>query len=152
MAQTRLLALPKPWQHEDWRKANVTPVIKKGEKEEPGNYRPVSFTSIPGKVMEQPILGAVSSHIKDKRVVRGSQHGFTKGKCLCYPPADVPMTQQPSRTHSQGAGWALLPPLIGAGELLSLMGLSKALVTLKQLSHETMLILCPLSTDQKALT
>ncbi|PKU39021.1 rna-directed dna polymerase from mobile element hypothetical protein [Limosa lapponica baueri] len=37
---------------EDWRKANVTPVFKKGKKDDPGNYRPVSLTSIPGKTME----------------------------------------------------------------------------------------------------
>ncbi|KFV87004.1 hypothetical protein N308_14004, partial [Struthio camelus australis] len=37
---------------EDWQKANVTPVFKKGKKEEPGNYRPVSLTSSLGKVME----------------------------------------------------------------------------------------------------
>jgi len=36
----------------DWRKANVTPVFKKGKKKDPGNYRPVSLTSILGKVME----------------------------------------------------------------------------------------------------
>ncbi|GAB0183198.1 mitochondrial enolase superfamily member 1 [Grus japonensis] len=30
---------------EDWRKANVTPVFKKGRKEDPGNYRPVSLTA-----------------------------------------------------------------------------------------------------------
>ncbi|GAB0208187.1 mitochondrial enolase superfamily member 1 [Grus japonensis] len=34
---------------EDWKKASVTPVFRKGKKEDPGNYRPVSLTSIPGK-------------------------------------------------------------------------------------------------------
>ncbi|KAM9367323.1 glycine dehydrogenase (decarboxylating), mitochondrial [Phaethornis superciliosus] len=43
----------------------------------------VSLTSIPRKVMEELILGAVSNHIKDKRLIKTSQCGFTKGKsCL----------------------------------------------------------------------
>ncbi|PKU30008.1 rna-directed dna polymerase from mobile element jockey- hypothetical protein [Limosa lapponica baueri] len=67
---------------EDWRKASVTPVFKKG-KEDPGNYRPVSLTSIPGKVMEQLILDAISKHVEEKKVIGSGQHGFTKGKsCL----------------------------------------------------------------------
>ena len=32
---------------EDWRKASVTAVFKKGKKEDPGNYKLVSLTSIP---------------------------------------------------------------------------------------------------------
>ena len=45
--------------------------------------RLISLTSIPGKVMEKLILGTASRHIKDKRVIRGSQQGCTKGKsCL----------------------------------------------------------------------
>ncbi|GAB0202828.1 mitochondrial enolase superfamily member 1 [Grus japonensis] len=66
---------------EDWRKANVTPVFKKS-KEDLGNYRPVSLTSIPGKVMEF-ILGVMNKHVEEEKVIRGDQHEFTKGKsCL----------------------------------------------------------------------
>ena len=33
--------------------------------------------------MEQLILGAVSRHMEDKRVISGSRHGFAKGEsCL----------------------------------------------------------------------
>ncbi|GAB0176464.1 mitochondrial enolase superfamily member 1 [Grus japonensis] len=68
---------------EDWRKANVTLVFKKGKKEDLRNYRSVSLTSIPGKVMEQLILEVISKHVEEKKVIGSGQHGFTKGKsCL----------------------------------------------------------------------
>jgi len=68
---------------EDWRKANVTPIFKKGKKEDPGNYRPVSLTSIPGKVVEQLVLEVINKQVEERKVIRSSQHGFTKGKsCL----------------------------------------------------------------------
>jgi len=68
---------------EDWRNASVTPIFKKGKKEDPGNYRPVSLTSIPGKVMEQLILEVIIKQVEEKKVIRSNQHGFTKGKsCL----------------------------------------------------------------------
>lgn len=42
---------------EDWRKASVTFIDRKGKKEEAGNYRPVSLTSISGKATGlQPCL------------------------------------------------------------------------------------------------
>jgi len=65
---------------EDWRKASVTPIFKKGKKEDPGNYRSVSLTSISGKVMEQLTLEVIIKQVEEKKVIRSSQHGFTKGK------------------------------------------------------------------------
>ncbi len=37
---------------EDWKRANVTPIFKKGSKSDPGNYRPVSLTSVCCKLLE----------------------------------------------------------------------------------------------------
>ncbi|KAJ7427520.1 hypothetical protein WISP_06063 [Willisornis vidua] len=50
------------------------------EKEDSGNYRPVSFTSITAKVIEKIILGIIEKHLKDKEVIGHSQPSCMKGK------------------------------------------------------------------------
>jgi len=41
---------------DDWRLANVTPMYKNSQKEDLKNCRPVSLTSVPGKVTAQITL------------------------------------------------------------------------------------------------
>ena len=64
----------------DWKKAEVVPIFKKGTRGDPGNYRPVSLTSIAGKVMESVLKDAIMDHLVSKSLIRESQHGFMPGK------------------------------------------------------------------------
>ncbi|KAK4821298.1 hypothetical protein QYF61_018047 [Mycteria americana] len=49
----------------------------------PGNYRPISLSLVPGKIMEKIILGVIENHLKDNAVIGQSQCRFMKGKaCL----------------------------------------------------------------------
>ena len=53
----------------DWKLANVKTVYKKGQ-EDPINYRPLSLSSVPGKVIEQIILSTTTQHTWDNQGIR----------------------------------------------------------------------------------
>ena len=63
---------------QDWRKANITPIYKKGDKSCPANYRPVSLTSVPCKVLEHIIYHHIFAHIDRHDLSSDAQHGFRR--------------------------------------------------------------------------
>ena len=66
----------------DWRSANVVPIFKKGSRSDPSNYRPVSLTSIPCKIMESLIKDCIVQHLHDNNLILPSQHGFMAKKVV----------------------------------------------------------------------
>src|SRR6218665_3000021 len=67
---------------QEWRDALIVPLFKKGNRSDPGNYRPVSLTSVVCKVMERIVKDNVVEHLNEYNVIKGSQNGFTRG-CSC---------------------------------------------------------------------
>ena len=67
----------------DWKKANVTPIFKKGDRSSVENYRPVSLTVLFGKTLERIIKRKIEEFLNVNSLTNKSQHGFSKGmSCL----------------------------------------------------------------------
>jgi len=61
---------------EDWLKARVIPIHKKGSRSQPSNYRPVSLTCICCKTLEHILYSHIMSHLQHNNVLCNVQHGF----------------------------------------------------------------------------
>ena len=48
----------------DWKSANVTAIHMKGNRQEYGNYRPISLKSVVCKTMERLIKGKIFTHLE----------------------------------------------------------------------------------------
>ena len=66
----------------DWRTANIIPIFKKGDKDNPGNYRPISLTSAICKIMEGIINHALINYLEENTLISDRQHGFRRGRSI----------------------------------------------------------------------
>ena len=64
----------------DWKLAYISPIYKKGAKNRPENYRPISLTSIVCKIIESIIREEILLHLKQYKLISTKQHGFISGR------------------------------------------------------------------------
>ena len=62
-----------------WKKANVSPLFKKGDASQLNNYRPISLLSCVGKVMEKAVFKYTFNYIRDNHLIYSNQSGFMPG-------------------------------------------------------------------------
>ena len=63
-----------------WKEGVITPIHKKGNKTLAENYRPISLTSIYGRILESIIRDSIVSHMMANNLFCDAQHGFVQGR------------------------------------------------------------------------
>ena len=65
---------------DDWKRAVVSPIYKKGSQNLAENYRPISLTSIVCKLTEKFLKKAVLDHLIENDLLSKKQYGFISGR------------------------------------------------------------------------
>ena len=63
-----------------WLEAIITAIHKKGPRYIPGNYRPISLTSVISKIMEKIVRDAIVQHMTKNQLFADAQHGFVDNR------------------------------------------------------------------------
>jgi hypothetical protein len=71
-----------------WKKAKVTPLFKKGDKQDPSNYRPISILPSLSKILEKAVHTQFYSYLTENNLISPKQFGFrlkssTVTACMC---------------------------------------------------------------------
>lgn len=64
---------------DSWKKANVTPIHKKSDRNNIKNYRPISLLSLTGKLMERCVYKHVYNFLTSNNIITSHQSGFVAG-------------------------------------------------------------------------
>ena len=65
---------------EDWKRAHIAAIYKKGDTTNPANYRPVSLTCVCCKFLEHIIDSNLMAHLSKWNILAENQHAFRKAR------------------------------------------------------------------------
>ena len=67
-----------------WKKSNIVPVHKKGDKQIVNNYRPVSLLPICSKILEKIIFDSIMRFLNENKLLSDAQSGFRSSDSCEY--------------------------------------------------------------------
>ena len=59
-----------------WKRVNICPIHKKGDKQIINNYRPVSLLTIRGKIFERMIFNSLNEYVEENKLLLAHQPGI----------------------------------------------------------------------------
>ena len=62
----------------EWSLANICPLYKKSDRALTCNYRPVSLTCVPCKLLEHIVCSNIMAHLDEYKLLSDGQHAFRK--------------------------------------------------------------------------
>ena len=62
----------------EWTLANISPLFKKGDRSLACNYRPVSLTCVPCKLLEHIVCSNIIAHLDEHKLLSDKQHAVRK--------------------------------------------------------------------------
>ena len=63
----------------EWKKANVVPIHKKGDKQILKNYRPISLLPVTGEILERLLYDTMFEFLTENNLISDNQSGFKPG-------------------------------------------------------------------------
>ena len=63
-----------------WKKADITPIYKKGDASQVSNYRPISLLPAMCRLFERILADDINFHLHHNRLITDAQYGFVKGR------------------------------------------------------------------------
>jgi hypothetical protein len=89
-----------------WKKVQITQLFKKGSKLVPGNYRPISLTSICCKVIEKIVRDTIEHHLTQNNLITTNQHGFVHNKaCVTNLLEAIDFISKATASKAMKKGW-----------------------------------------------
>ena len=74
---------------DQWKRAIVMPLFKKGDVNSSANYRPISLLSCVGKLMERVVYKYMYNHLISNNLIYAKQSGFLTGHSTVYQLIDI---------------------------------------------------------------